>query len=200
MTSTRSQSREKIYLIGFTSTQIVVNKLPSVVQVLRVFFHNHRQVKLTVRDSAKLVIEEVEIFWEKARIPIREKQHCIKKVERLYEEWKLLQKHATRKSDTHKQKEDEFVSRFNDLFDISHPDALETMTNEENKEFLILQKQKNRPGFIRGVDHQLAEKEQQIKEQAERELLRKQRNVREMNQLGKFFGRQFHSSKYGSCL
>jgi len=48
--------------------------------MLSVLFFNMRKVNLNLRDSAKLVIREVIIFWEKARIPVREEYHLLKKV------------------------------------------------------------------------------------------------------------------------
>lgn len=54
--------RENIYLIKHTTHQLFGCKLPSNKQVLRVLFHNMREVKLSLRDSARLAIEEVIIL------------------------------------------------------------------------------------------------------------------------------------------
>lgn len=108
MTS-RIHLRDKIYLIGNYSQQIIGSKLPSIKQVLDVLVYNLRVVKLSVRESARLAIQEALIFWEKARIPIKETKHCIAKLEALYEKWRNLQKHAGRVTESHKQKEAEFV-------------------------------------------------------------------------------------------
>jgi len=63
-----------------------------------------RKVKLNLHESAKLVIQEI-VFWQKARIPIRQEYNNIKKLESLYEEWRTLQKHATRKTEINKKKQ-----------------------------------------------------------------------------------------------
>ena len=63
---TRSQ---KLFLIDHDESQITGAKLPSNGQVLRVLFYNMRKVNLLLRPSAMLVIKEVEVFWEKTRIP-----------------------------------------------------------------------------------------------------------------------------------
>lgn len=55
-----------------------------------------REVKLSLLDSARLVIEEVIIFWQKAHIPTREVRHCIPKLEAMYNEWRNLQKNVSR--------------------------------------------------------------------------------------------------------
>ena len=62
---TRSQ---KIFMIDHDESQITGAKLPSSGQVLRVLFYNMRKVNLPLCPSVNLVIKEVEIFWEKARI------------------------------------------------------------------------------------------------------------------------------------
>ena len=48
------------------------------------------EVNLLLRPSANLVIKEVEVFWEKARIPIKKLQRSIENLESLYTEWKNL--------------------------------------------------------------------------------------------------------------
>ncbi|XP_050525397.1 uncharacterized protein LOC126907777 [Daktulosphaira vitifoliae] len=54
----------KIFLIGSLTTQILGSKLPSIGQVLKVFFYNLRIVNLTIRAKAVLTIRECNIFWE----------------------------------------------------------------------------------------------------------------------------------------
>lgn len=102
MCSTRL--RDKIYLLGHYSHNITGSKLPSNKQVLSVLFFNLRVVKLTLRESARLVLQEVMIFWEKARIPTQEMRNCIPKLETMYQEWRQLQKHVGRLSKTEKKK------------------------------------------------------------------------------------------------
>ena len=57
-------------------------------------------------------------------------------------EWRALQKSAKRKGDSAKQKEQIFVKKLDDLFDTSHVNALGLITNEDDKQFLVNQKQK----------------------------------------------------------
>lgn len=64
------REQDKIFLIGSTCNQIIGSKLPSKRQALRVLFFNMRKVKLNLHESAKLVIQEIVVFWQKARIPI----------------------------------------------------------------------------------------------------------------------------------
>ncbi|KAF0760653.1 Uncharacterized protein FWK35_00014009 [Aphis craccivora] len=73
-------------------------------------------VNLNLRESARLIVREVLVFWEKARIPVRLEKHCISKVESSYDEWRILQKHAARNTASHIEQEDLFISKFNNLF------------------------------------------------------------------------------------
>ena len=70
---TRTQTH--IYLLGFTVTELVGPKLPSNHQVFGLFLHHHITEKLTIRNAATEVIEEVKKFRERARIP--EETHSI---------------------------------------------------------------------------------------------------------------------------
>ena len=85
-----------VTLVGSIPNQMVGAKLPSNRQVLSVFFYNVRVVNLTTKESAALVIQEISIFWQNARIPTRRTDHCVDKVLKLYDEWKGLQKNLTR--------------------------------------------------------------------------------------------------------
>ena len=118
--SSSQKLRKDFYvcLVGYISNQIVGAKLPSNRQVLRVFFYNVRVVKLTTKESAILVIQEVSIFWQKARIPTKRSDHCFEKLLKLYDEWKGLQKNLTRGAGKDKEKRDIFVDNIDDLFDI----------------------------------------------------------------------------------
>lgn len=76
-----------IFLIGYSLSQIVGSKLPSNKQVLLVLFFNMREVKLNSHHNATLVIQETMIFWQKARIPTRTEQNCVKN-------WKIYTKNG----------------------------------------------------------------------------------------------------------
>jgi len=157
--TTKRLFRENIYLIGHTSHQLVGCKLPSNKEVLNVLFYNLREVKLSIRDSARLVIDEVLIFWQKARIPTREIRHCIPKLEALYYEWRNLQKNSSRRTETQIKKENEFKQNFDIIFDIAHSNAMDMMNNELDKQFLTCQRQNGRPGVLLGIDRTSYRKE-----------------------------------------
>ena len=85
-------AKRTIYLVGVANHQITGAKSPSNGQILVVLFFNIREVKLTVSESANLVIHECFIFGEKARIPTKSSPNCVKKLVYLHHVWRELQK------------------------------------------------------------------------------------------------------------
>lgn len=130
-----TKEKEKLYLLEHDESQIIGAKLPSNGQVLRVLFYNLRKVRLNLRSSAHLAVKEVEVLWEKARIPTRKFQRSIEKLELLYQEWKALQKSCKRQNQQQGKKEKDFLNKLDDLFDIAHANALEMINIEEDKHF-----------------------------------------------------------------
>lgn len=166
-------------LVGYISNQIVGAKLPSNRQVLRVFFYNIRVVNITTKESAALAIQEVSIFWRKSRIPTRKTDQCIDKLLKLYDEW---QKIFTRTAGKEKERRDLFVEIMDDLFDIAHSEALEQIKNEKIRNFLMLQRQKGRPGFMVSVDPKLQHEEESALKHNAIYATKKKRTYEEMEQ------------------
>lgn len=173
----RLRKDDEIYLVGNLNHQILGAKLPSNRRVLCTFFYNLRIVKLNVRDSAKLVAEEVAIFYNKARIPLPTNLNCALKVERLYNEWREIQKSSNRRLPSQLQKEKLFTEKLDDLFDMSHNDALEMITNEEIRDFLIAQRQKGRVGCLLGVAQREMIIEQKREQRMEQEEARREKSL-----------------------
>lgn len=166
--SSEPHLRQNIYLIGDVDVQICGNKLPSQMQVLKVLFHNLREVKLTLRESAKLVLREVKIFWEKARLPTQKDCRCVDKILRLYEEWRALQKHREREGN--REKEQHFFSQLNNLFDIAHENVLETI-DDQQRVFIDNQRMDGRMGYINNIES--------IYDRMELEEVRRNHNIAE---------------------
>lgn len=57
-----------------------------------------------------------------------------------------------KRSEALKKKKQDWQQKQEDLFDIAHCHALNIMTVEEDKQFLLAQRQKRRQGFIGSVD------------------------------------------------
>ncbi|GBN77624.1 hypothetical protein AVEN_151302-1 [Araneus ventricosus] len=159
--NSRSGDRN-IYLIGSERYRITVCKLLSNRQVLSVLFYNLYEVKISIRESANLVVREFLIFWEKARIPTRATLHCAEKIMKIYNHWRNLQKSACRRSETQEENERNFTSDINNLFDIAHANALEIIKIEEDRKFLLSQREPGRRGCLMGIDMKLAEREERV--------------------------------------
>lgn len=95
-----STSRREAYLIDKYDNDITGAKLPSNRQALAFFLHLHREEQWTVRDSSTATIAKIEDFWQRARIPMRHKQDCIKKLEDLWSKWEALKKNKSRRNAT----------------------------------------------------------------------------------------------------
>ena len=115
-------------------------------------------MKNTKQQACAATVKQVLPFWNKARIPTREDYHCRAKVEKLFEEWRLLKKNEKRRSATQARKEDNFKDCFDNLFDIAHAQALTMIKIDEDKEFLLAKRDKGRRGSIAGRDKTLARK------------------------------------------
>lgn len=166
MCSNLRSADKNVYLVGSVSHQILGCKLPSNKQVLSVLFYNLREVKLSLAESANLVIRECLIFWEKARIPTRSLLHCQEKLIKLHSHWRNLQRNSRRSSETQRERENEFISDLNNLFDIAHANALDLMKIEEDKIFLQLQREPGRKGCLAGIDKRAMKREERSLERA----------------------------------
>lgn len=173
------EKQRTIVLVGQCSHQIVGTKLPSNKQILEVFFYNMRFVNLTAKESAKLTINAVIIFWQQARIPIKNTDKCIEKLLQLYEDWQFLQKRpkVEEMSNTMKEKYNTFTNNLNNLFDIAHADALSMIRIDEDRKFLEMQRKDERPGSMLGLDQTLSAKEERSRLRKEEEEARKMRHL-----------------------
>ncbi|KAK2702040.1 hypothetical protein QYM36_019351 [Artemia franciscana] len=174
MLANATRSRTELYLIGSSVSELRGSKLPSLRMALGFFLHLHLELNETIRHSSAAAVTELAKFWRKARIPMRDHQNCQTKLEQAFEEWRLLKKNKARKSSTQQATEAAFVSRLEDLFDIAHADALNTMSIQEDKDFLLAQREKGRRGSMVGVDETLACKEKRVSEREQQTLKRRQ--------------------------
>ena len=174
-----SNLRKEIFLIGHFKHQITGSKLPSKGDCLRVLFYNMRALKMTLDDSAALVVEECIVFWKKAKIPVQELHKCRSKLKILYDSWKILVKDKNKSSKIIETKRMEFRNNLDDLFDVAHQNALQTMNIEEDKQFLIKQREKGWPGSMIGVDRKRTSIEKRRLQRIEKEKARKVENLEE---------------------
>lgn len=178
-----NQSLNYIPLVGNVSHQIMGAKLPSIRQILQTFFYNMHYVHLNAKQSATLTLDAIIIFWQQARIPTRRMDHCVESLLRIYDKWKNIQKVVpSKRTPRILENEKAFVDSLDDLFDIASATALTTMRNEEDKKFLLMQREKGRPGCMAGVDTRLAAREKRSQERRLIEEARKRKHEEELQQ------------------
>ncbi|KAK6185944.1 hypothetical protein SNE40_008071 [Patella caerulea] len=173
-----STKRQQVFLLGSLS-DITGSKLPSIYQVLGFFLHQHLDLKKPKREASASTIDKLLTFWERADIPTRERQHCQTKVEKLFEEWRLLKKNEKRRSGTQVANEENFKESFDDLFDVAHADALTLITISEDREFLLAQREKGRRGTMAGIDVTLDNKNKRKAQRMLKVAAKKQHEVQE---------------------
>jgi len=140
------------------------------------------------------VIDEILIFWQKARIPTREVRNCVPLLEELYNTWRSLQKNSSRRTNTQIKNENEFVQCFDELFDIAYADVLDIMTTDIDKQFLIAQRQKGRPGALMGVNCVNRKREIKRSKQLEEFEKKKKFNENKIKSICKYF--VFHTLRF----
>lgn len=90
---------------------------------------------------------------------------------------RLLKKNKSRTSATQKANENAFVEKLDDLFDLAHENALTLMTIDEDRQFLLAQREKGRRGCMAGWDKQLHEIEKRVAERRTLADMRRQRKT-----------------------
>lgn len=135
-----------------------------------------RFVHKDANKSAKLALKAVLIFWEQARIPVRDVYRCSDKILKLYNEWSAIKKRIpSKRSPAQRAKAREFQDSLDDLFDISPEDVFSKIRIEEDKQFLVNQKKKGRPGCMAGVDMKLYVREVRSFQRQEKQQSRKRK-------------------------
>lgn len=170
-------SDSDVFLVGKCKEHILGSKLPSKRQVLQMLYYHIRINKLQINKSARLVIDEVLQFWNRARLPTLSEDNCFNKLKKLYNDLRNVQKNSKSKYETCQQKVNDFKADLEMLFDVAHLDALQLITNEEDRQFLLKQREPGRVGSLMGVDMNLAMKEQRKMKRMEAEEQRKQKQL-----------------------
>ncbi|KAF2889445.1 hypothetical protein ILUMI_16728 [Ignelater luminosus] len=88
---------------------------------------------------------------------------CLSSGGNLRKELRLLGKSKHKKRLTARKKEEESVEKLDNLFNITTSDALNKIETEENRQFLLQQRQKSRPDGMVGVDMKLHQSRSSIK-------------------------------------
>ena len=110
-----------------------------------------------------------------SKIPIIRKDTVVSKVEKLYKHYQSIKRGKSRRSAPQKQKESEFVAELPNLFDIASINALAVMENQEDREFLLAQREPGHRGTMGAADHKLTAMQ---KRSQKRQLLQEERKSR----------------------
>lgn len=120
----------------------------------RLFFFLIRNEKKTVKESASVLTQELLYFWK----PTMNNYNITSKIEKEFMNWCALQKGKSRRSQPQIKKE-VFKDRLIDLFHVSHSNALQIIKIDEDKKFLLAQREKGRKGCTIGIDRNLEKQE-----------------------------------------
>lgn len=133
-----------IYLVGNQESKFHgTDVLPSIRQVLSVFFHKHSTHNLTIHKSAEKTIQEVAALQTVARFPTRRFDHAVTQLKKLHQKWKQVQKNLCRRHSLAQiAKENTFKRKLDTLFDISHHKSMQILKTEKRREFLQEQRSK----------------------------------------------------------
>lgn len=181
--SVRTRASAEVWLIGKPTESLSSARLPTNGDVLRRFHYHHLEEKQSVKKSVKTTTELVLHIWERARIPTQNQDKVEIKINKLLKRYNLLKKSRKRDLESCRMNEELFKSDLLEIFDIATSNALETMTNEEDKTFLIMQREDTLSCSMAGVDKVLDEKEtRKRKREAEIEKRRlKAKSQQEIN-------------------
>lgn len=175
------RSKSYIKYIGVESEDLLGGRFPLVREVLCYFFYQHRSLKKSVRESARIAVRKASnSFWEKTCIPLKQEIKSIAKLEKLHAQWKRLLKNKSRNIQNQVRK---FTSNLDLVFDLSVEDAIPRMRTitkrtknasvkraiEEDLRFLEDQRS-TRKAVIGGQDKNLRKVQKKTEKKKERML------------------------------
>ena len=129
MTNLRTRSKTNLWLISPTSENILGAGLPTNEAVLKYFFFLHKDKGFTIKDSAKHTVQEVLSFWGRAKIPTQRKDSCQGNLIAFFNSYQKLQKSRYKTQTSYQKKEELFVDKLGELFDVAAQNALSLMSN-----------------------------------------------------------------------
>lgn len=158
-----TRSSNYVWLFGYPTESITGSRLPSGRDVLTNYIYFHHTKKLSISDSAVVVRSDILPFSEKSRLPIKHKQHILKKIKDLYGKQVGLMRN--RKMNNRKDQENQrmYSKTLCMLFDIRHANLEQLIKNEEDCQFLRLQRE-SRKGSVGSLDRKLSTREKRSAE------------------------------------
>lgn len=147
MSATKSsrfiRSSPGTWLIGNQIERFSPARLPSKGDVLKLFNFYHlgekRTERISIRETANAVIE----IWERARLPTQRIDSIERIIRKLLVQYNILKKSRKNNLKSSRAKEVTFKADLNKIFDAATKDAFNKIKNEEDKLFLIMQRENN---------------------------------------------------------
>ncbi|KAK8389520.1 hypothetical protein O3P69_008905 [Scylla paramamosain] len=110
---------------------------------------------LNLHKEQKKTTNEVQEFWVQAQTPTIAETSISRKVLAFFNEWKLLGKSKGSPGSAPNLKQKAFGERLPDLFDCAHAEALTPKMIDEDKEFLLAEREKRRCGSMARLDKKI---------------------------------------------
>jgi len=113
----------------------------------------------TLLGSYKMVFDAIICIWMRARILTQRVDLCGRNLSKLYQNYLALKVHRTWQQKHDRMKEDMFKSYLQELFDIATKDVMSEIQQEEDMEFLRMQREDVFSSGMSWVDLKTAAKE-----------------------------------------
>ena len=91
-----------------------------------------------------------------AKIPTQRKNSCQGKLITFFNTYQKLQKSRYKAQTNYKKKEELFVDKLGEVFDVAAQNALSLMSNKDDREFLLMQRNDPTSCSMAGCDMSLA--------------------------------------------
>ena len=177
-----TRSSAEVWLVGKATNQLSSARLATKGDAIRCLLFYHLEEYLTVKDSIHRTIEDISMIWSKARIPTQRIDSGERKLKKLYDEYQLLKVNRTKAYESCRFKEQMFKDDLMELFDLATKNALDIMTNNEDRQFLTMQREDVTSSSMAGVDRNLAEREARKRARIEANENRKIRETEKLQQ------------------
>ena len=159
------RKHSQLWLIGPTISDLLGAKFPSLRQVLALLKY-HMNTK-DESESANLVAQELlDKYWSAEGIKPTQKPNIVSKIKANHLVYRNLRKSAQRQTNSARES---FITKLDQVFDISHQDALSYIDNENDKQFYLHMKKTKKSGVLGPVD--LKNEKKKILKNREEDLL-----------------------------
>ena len=172
----QTRSRTSIPIIGQLIESLAGDVLPTIIEVLRVYFFHHVIKKSSQKDSIKTVVEEVLEIWSKVSIPICLTKNAVRKLQAHLATYRNIIRNTKRCSATQRDREAQFRISITHLFDISQINSFDLIDREDE---LFLEDQRMNREFVLTQIHQTTNRK------ADRESIKPTRLEKEANDSGR---------------